>query len=69
MKMLTMLGVTFLLSIMTTFSLIGSAYYSDKNYKLGKFLYKASLVTGGFYTLSALAVLGMGVNQVLEFLF
>lgn len=69
MKMLTMLGVTFLLSIMTTFSLIGSAYYSDKNYKLGKFLYKASLVIGGFYTLSALAVLGMGVNQIIDFLF
>lgn len=69
MKILAMIGIAFLLSIITTFSLIGSAYYSDKNYKLGKFLYKASLVIGGFYTLSALAVLGMGINQVLEFLF
>ena len=64
-----MLGITFLLFIISTFSLVGSAYYSDKKDKLGRFLWKTSLTTSFLYGLSVLATLGVLVTRFLEFIF
>ena len=64
-----MLGITFLLFIISTFSLVGSAYYSDKKYKLGRFLWKTSLTTSFLYGLYGLATLGVLVTRFLEFIF
>lgn len=65
----TMLGITFLLLIISTFAMVGSAYYSDKKYKLGKFLWRISILTGLLYSISGLATLGMLVLDFLDFLF
>lgn len=64
-----MLGITFLLFIISTFSLVGSAYYSDKKYKLGRFLWKTCLTTSFLYGLSISATLGVLVTRFLDFLF
>lgn len=64
-----MLGITFLLLIISTFTMVGSAYYSDKKYKLGKFLWKISIFTSLLYSISGLATLGMLVLDFLDFLF
>lgn len=67
--LITMIVITILLLILSTFTMVGSAYYSDKNYKLGKFLWRTSIITSLFYTLSGLATLGMIVYKFLDFLF
>ena len=67
--LITMIVITILLLILSTFTMVGSAYYSDKNYKLGKFLWRTSIITGLFYTLSGLSTLGMIVYKFLDFLF
>lgn len=69
MKMLTMLGVTFLFLLLSTFSMVGSAYYSDKNYKLGKFLWRTSTITGILYSISGIVALGICIKSFIDFLF
>lgn len=69
MQILAMIGITFLLLIVSTFSLVGSAYYSDKKYKLGKFLWRFAVITGILYNLSAIAIFGMGIYKLIEVIF
>ena len=64
-----MLGITFLFLLISTFTMVGSAYYSDKKYKLGKFLWRISMITGLFYSISGLTTLGILVLNFLDFLF
>lgn len=66
---LTSLGITFLLLLISTISLVGSAYYSDKKYKLGRFLWKFSIATGFLYSLSGMFSLGLIVYKLIDFLF
>lgn len=66
---ITMIGITILLLIITTFTMVGSAYYSDKNYKLGKLLWRTSVISGFVYSLSGLITLGMIFYKFLDFLF
>ena len=67
--LIKMIVLTVLLLIVSTFTMVGSAYYSDKNYSLGKLLWRISIVSGGAYGLSALATIIMAVLQFLDFLF
>lgn len=67
--LIKMLGITFLFLLISTFTMVGSAYYSDKKYKLGKFLWRISMITGLFYSISGLATLGILVLNFLDFLF
>lgn len=69
MSFLKMLGITFILLNISTFSLVASAYYSDKNYKKGKNLWKIGKFSGLLYSISALTTLIMGICKLIDFLF
>lgn len=64
-----MIGITILLLILSTFTMVGSAYYSDKNYKLGKLLWRTSIISGFVYSISGLTTLGIAIYKLLDFLF
>lgn len=66
---ITMIGITILLLILSTFTMVGSAYYSDKNYKLGKLLWRTSIISGFVYSISGLTTLGIAIYKLLDFLF
>lgn len=69
MSFLKMLGITFILLNISTFSLVASAYYSDKNYEKGKKLWKIGKFSGFLYSISALTTFIMGICKLIDFLF
>lgn len=67
--LIKMVVITLLLLVFSTSTLVASAYYSDKNYKLGKFLWRTSIISGFIYSLSGLTTLGIAIYKLLDFLF
>ncbi|MGL5713011.1 MAG: hypothetical protein ACRCX2_08325 [Paraclostridium sp.] len=65
----TMIIITLILLIISTLALVGSAYYSERNYKAGRFLWRTSVIVGAIYGCAGTVTIGMGAYKILEYLF